>query len=156
MASKRSDRNKPRDFVGSVQNAFNVLAVFDEHRPAMTLSEVAELTDMTRAGARRYLITLAELGYVYQEGRPFRLAPKVLQLGHAFLSDMPLYETVKPYLESITRKRVKARHWGYWMSVRRPHCQGRCGKNTGAEHSDRPQISGSLHVHWQDARLIHG
>lgn len=104
MASKKSQGNKPRDFVGSVQNAFNVLAVFDENRPAMTLSEVAELTGMTRAGARRYLITLAELGFVYHERRSFRLAPKVLQFGHAFLCNMPLYETVKPYLDYITKE----------------------------------------------------
>ena len=59
---------------------------------------------MTRAGARRYLLSLEHLGYVRKDDRLFRLTPKVLELGYSFLSTVPLYEIAQPYLEWITRE----------------------------------------------------
>jgi len=97
-------KEKLRDFVGSVEHALNVLAAFDESHAVMTLSEVAERTETTRASARRYLLTLVELGFVSQEERSFSLAPKILQLGYAYLSNMPLHEIAKPYLDRITKQ----------------------------------------------------
>jgi len=70
----------------------------------MTLSTVSERTGMTRAGARRYLLTLEHLGYLSKDERLFRLTPKVLELGFAFLSTAPLAEIVRPYLQRITRE----------------------------------------------------
>ena len=51
--------------VGSIVHGLNVIKSFDADHPQMTLSQVAERTGMTRAGARQYLLTLAHLGYVY-------------------------------------------------------------------------------------------
>lgn len=92
----------PRDFVGSVAHALSVLRSFDQGHVQMTLSEVSARTGMTRAGARRYLLTLSHLGYVEQNGRLFRLTPKVLELGYAFMSTMPLAEIAQPYLNRLT------------------------------------------------------
>ncbi len=63
-----------------------VLASFGEQRPEMTLSEAADVTGLSRAAARRVLRTLASLGYVVQSGRNFSLAPRILELGFAYLS----------------------------------------------------------------------
>lgn len=102
--TKVSDTDKPRDFVESISRGLDVLRSFDENHLQMTLSEVSERTDMTRAGARRYLLTLAHLGYITQEERLFRLASKVLELGYAFLASMPLSDIAQPYLEKVVDK----------------------------------------------------
>ena len=52
----------------------------------MTLSEAASVADLSRATARRVLRTLAQLGYVVQDGRTFALSPRILELGFAYLS----------------------------------------------------------------------
>jgi len=67
----------------------------------MTLSEVAARTGLTRAGARRILLTLAQLGYVTVEGRQFRLSARILDLGFAYLSSMPFWDLAEPIMEAI-------------------------------------------------------
>lgn len=67
----------------------------------MTLSEVARATGLTRAAARRFLITLTELGYVRSDGREFSLRPKVLELGYAYLAGLSLNEVAAPHLEDL-------------------------------------------------------
>ncbi|WP_043111835.1 IclR family transcriptional regulator domain-containing protein [Solimonas flava] len=101
---QQSGNTPPPDFVGSVAHGLAVLRSFDHDHFQMTLSEVSARTGMTRAGARRYLLTLAHLGYVEQNGRLFRLTPKVLELGYAFMSTMPLADTAQPYLDRLTRE----------------------------------------------------
>ena len=101
-AGKRSGKEeKPRDVVGSIAHGLNVIKAFDAEHPQMTLSQVAERTGMTRAGARRYLLTLTHLGYVYHEDRLFRLSPKVMELGYSYLSSVPLSTIAQPYLQSL-------------------------------------------------------
>ena len=69
--------------------------------PQMTLSEVARATGLTRAAARRFLITLTELGYTRSDGREFSLRPKVLELGYAYLAGLSLNEVAAPHLEDL-------------------------------------------------------
>jgi IclR family transcriptional regulator, pca regulon regulatory protein len=94
----------PRDFVAPVKHVINVLRAFDTQHVEMTLSEVSRRTGLDRSGARRYLLSLAYLGYVVRRANLFRLSPKVLQLGEAFLSGMPIAEIAQTYLDAITRE----------------------------------------------------
>jgi IclR family pca regulon transcriptional regulator len=103
MATRREPK-VPRDFVGSVRHALAVLKAFDKDNFEMTLSTVSARTGMTRAGARRYLLTLEHLGYLHKDDRLFRLTPKVLDLGFAFLSTAPLVDLARPFLQEITRE----------------------------------------------------
>jgi IclR family transcriptional regulator, pca regulon regulatory protein len=103
MATKRESK-PPRDFVGSVRHVLDVFRAFDRDHPEMTLSTVSERTGMTRAGARRYLLTLEHLGYIRKDERLFRLTAKILELGFVFLSTMPLADVARPYLQRITRE----------------------------------------------------
>lgn len=96
--------DQPRDFVGSLAQGLKVIMAFSRARPVMTLTEVAEATDMTRAGARRYLLTLEHLGYVAKSGRDFRLTPRVLELGYAYMATQPLAELSQPFLDDFTHK----------------------------------------------------
>ncbi|WP_238365726.1 IclR family transcriptional regulator domain-containing protein [Mesobacterium pallidum] len=95
---------KPKTLVGSLVHGLNIIQAFDRIDPEMTLTQVAEKTGMDRAGARRYLLTLAELGFVEQTGRLFRLMPKVMDLGYSYLASIPLNEKAQFYLNRIRDK----------------------------------------------------
>jgi IclR family transcriptional regulator, pca regulon regulatory protein len=92
------------DFVRSLARGLDVIKAFGPDNPQMTLSEVARATGLTRAAARRFLITLAELGYVRCDGRDFSLRPKVLELGYAYLTGLSLNEVAAPHLEDLVAR----------------------------------------------------
>jgi IclR family transcriptional regulator, pca regulon regulatory protein len=88
-------------FVQSLQRGLEVIRAFDVDAPELTLSDVARRTGLSRAAARRFLLTLAELGYVRSDGRHFSLSPRVLELGYAYLSSLSLPEVAEPHLEAL-------------------------------------------------------
>jgi IclR family transcriptional regulator, pca regulon regulatory protein len=89
------------DFVQSLERGLAVIRAFDAAHPELTLSEVAATTGVTRAAARRFLLTLVELGYVRNDGRFFSLTARVLELGYAYLSSLSLPEVAEPHLEAL-------------------------------------------------------
>ncbi|MDA8296131.1 MAG: helix-turn-helix domain-containing protein [Actinomycetota bacterium] len=89
------------DFVQSLERGLTVIRAFGPGRERLTLTEVAQLTGLTRAAARRFLLTLVELGYVRSDGREFSLRPRVLELGYAFLSGLSLPEVAQPLVEEF-------------------------------------------------------
>lgn len=101
MAMK-ADEFQERDMVAGLEKGLAVIEVFDDSRPRMSLSEVAALTGLTRAAARRYLLTLTKLGYAQFDGKFFSLAPRVLRLGYAYLSAAGLSQRLQPTLERIS------------------------------------------------------
>jgi len=80
------------------------MRAFGLNHPQMTLSQVAEQTNLSRAAARRCLITLIHEGYAVTDGKYFSLSPKVLDLGYAFLSSMPFWERAKPIIDNVVRE----------------------------------------------------
>lgn len=93
---------KPGDaYVQSFARGLSVIRSFGVEAPSQTLSEVAARTGLTRAGARRILLTLEGLGYVSSEGRQFRLTARTLDLGFAYLSSLPLWHFAEPAMEAL-------------------------------------------------------
>jgi IclR family transcriptional regulator, pca regulon regulatory protein len=88
-------------FVQSLARGLAVIRAFDAESPELTLSEVARATGLTRAAARRFLLTLSELGFVRTSGRHFALTPRVLELGYAYLSSLTLPEVAEPHLQKL-------------------------------------------------------
>lgn len=70
----------------------------------MTLSEVAVRTDMSRATARRLLLTLETLGFVQSKGRNFELSPHILDLGYSFLSAHNFTGVIQTLIEGVTHE----------------------------------------------------
>ncbi|WP_181783201.1 IclR family transcriptional regulator domain-containing protein [Pseudonocardia pini] len=91
------------EHVQSLARGLAVIKAFNVDRPAQTLSDVARATGLTRAAARRFLLTLAELGYVRTDGRLFTLTPRVLELGYSYLSALSLPEVAEPHLEELVQ-----------------------------------------------------
>jgi IclR family transcriptional regulator, pca regulon regulatory protein len=89
------------DFVEALARGLDVLACFDADHPSMSLSEVATAAGLARPTARRLLLTLEELGFVRTSGGAFRLTPKVLTLGMAYVGALGLWDIARPHLESL-------------------------------------------------------
>src|SRR3954470_13165560 len=88
----KADTPAPGDsYVQSFARGLQVIRSFSESAPRQTLSEVAAGSGLTRAGARRILLTLQTLGYVVTDGKLFTLTPRILDLGFAYLSSMPIW-----------------------------------------------------------------
>jgi IclR family transcriptional regulator, pca regulon regulatory protein len=87
MARKNPNLSR-KSFVSTLANGLSVIRAFANSSPAMTLSDVARKTGLTRATARRILLTLQQLGYVDLEEKAFRLQPSVLDLGYSYLSSL--------------------------------------------------------------------
>jgi IclR family pca regulon transcriptional regulator len=92
------------DYVQSLQRGLAVIRVFDSEHAAMTLSEVAARAGVSRAVARRLLLTLEYLGYVARRGRQFSLTPRVLELGFSYLSSLTVAMLAQPFMEEVSRQ----------------------------------------------------
>jgi IclR family pca regulon transcriptional regulator len=96
-AKKRQDS----EYLSTLERGLSVLRSFNQSRPEMQLSEVAAVTGLNPAVARRCLKTLVQLGYVAQHGRRFLLRPEVLVFGSAFLASMNIEELAGPHLQAL-------------------------------------------------------
>ena len=93
---------KPGDgYVQSFARGLEVIRSFSATAPRQTLTEVAQRAGLTRAGARRILLTLQALGYVESDGKLFALTPRILDLGFAYLSSMPIWNLAEPVMENL-------------------------------------------------------
>ena len=89
-------------FVQSLARGLDVITAFSAERPTMSLTEVATATGLSRASARRFLLTLEQLGYVRTDGKTFSLTPQILRLGTAYLSSLELPQIAQPHLDRLS------------------------------------------------------
>ncbi|MBI3708871.1 MAG: helix-turn-helix domain-containing protein [Proteobacteria bacterium] len=93
--------DRATDVVQSIVRGLAVIRAFGAGREELTISEVARSAKLTRAGARRILLTLRHLEYVDTDGRRFYLTPKILELGYAYMSSKPLWGVAEPVLQGL-------------------------------------------------------
>ena len=91
-------------FVLAFARGLQVIRAFDGRARELTLSEVADAAGLTRAGARRILLTLAHLGYVKLEGRAFSLTARILSLGYPYLTSLPFWNVAEPIMETLVQQ----------------------------------------------------
>ncbi|MGO2863252.1 MAG: IclR family transcriptional regulator domain-containing protein [Brevibacterium sp.] len=88
-------------FVKSAEKTLAVLLAFNGGSAELTVSQVAEATELTRAAARRFLLTLVDLGYVRATGSHYSLTPRVLDIGAGFLAGLDLPKIAGPHLHQL-------------------------------------------------------
>jgi IclR family transcriptional regulator, pca regulon regulatory protein len=93
-----------KEFMTTLAKGLAVLGAFGRKRPTMTLSEAAQVADLSRATARRVLRTLTQLGYVEQDGREFSLSPQILDLGFAYLSTQSWIDRALPLMRELSER----------------------------------------------------
>ncbi len=110
MSTKESARRRVKHQGGSqgiqsVARALTILELFNDRRPALNVSEVAELTGLNRATCYRFCQTLRQLGYLEEiDERRFRPGVKAISLGHSALRSRELPELAMPYLRELRRE----------------------------------------------------
>lgn len=92
------------DFMTSLARGLAVIQAFSQKKRQLTISQVSAKTGFSRAAVRRCLYTLAKLGFAgSDDNRHFYLRPRVLALGHSYISSMPLATAAQPILEHFSR-----------------------------------------------------
>jgi IclR family pca regulon transcriptional regulator len=99
-----SERTSNTEFVQSLERGLAVIQAFGPDHQEMTISEVAAATGTTRATARRFLLTLEQLGHVRNDGRNFSLTPRVLGLGYAYLSSLNWWKIAQNAMEEVVQE----------------------------------------------------
>jgi IclR family pca regulon transcriptional regulator len=92
------------DFMTSLARGLAVIQAFQERKRHLTIAQISHRTEIPRAAVRRCLHTLIKLGYATTDGRTYSLLPKVLTLGHAYLSSTPLAVPSQPYLDRMSEQ----------------------------------------------------
>jgi IclR family pca regulon transcriptional regulator len=85
----------------SLARGLAVIRAFTAREPNLTIAEVARISGLPRAAARRCLYTLQQLGYAATDGKTFALTPRILTLGYAFLTSAALPQAIQPFLERV-------------------------------------------------------
>lgn len=93
---------KETDFVGGLAKGLKIIEVFGDTTRRLAIADAAKATGLDRATARRCLLTLTELGYAHYDGKFFTLTPRILRLGHAYLSATPLPQILQPFLDNLS------------------------------------------------------
>ncbi|MDN2565179.1 helix-turn-helix domain-containing protein [Aquibium sp. A9E412] len=91
-----------RERIGALVRGLAVLEVLAARPDGLTLTEVAAEAGLTRAGARRLLLTLVEAGYAVQTGRRFALSARLLSLARTWLGAAPLWTRAEPILREVS------------------------------------------------------
>ncbi len=101
MPARRSAQSNP-DFIAGLGKGLGVIECFDDEHAQLTIAGVAARTGLSRAAARRCLLTLQQLGYVDYDSNLFRLTPRVLRLGYAYIASSELPQIIQPHLERLS------------------------------------------------------
>ena len=92
------------EYLEVLARGVRVMECFRDGRNGLSVSDVAKRVGIPRASARRALLTLADLGYVEDQGRAYALTPKVLTLASAFLTSNAVATVMQPIVESVARE----------------------------------------------------
>src|ERR1700743_1735942 len=101
MTDSDTDSHSDSEYLSTLERGLSVLRAFGRDNPQMTLSEVAEVTSLSPAPARRCLNALVKLGYIAKHHRHFLLRPEVMSFASAYLDSMSLGELVRPHLQAV-------------------------------------------------------
>jgi IclR family pca regulon transcriptional regulator len=102
--SAKGSKNGEKDLVAGLTNGLRAIEAFSSEHKLMTVADVARQTGFTRAATRRYLLTLKAAGYADFDGKRFQLTARVLRLGHAYISSVPLPQIAQPIVEELGHK----------------------------------------------------
>lgn len=104
MSNKPNEKARSGDFVQSLERGLRVLRTFTAEHPSLTLAQASQLTGLTRATVRRSLHTFHRLGYVTLDDKQFRLTPRVLDLGYAYLASAQIGDIAQTYMEALSEQ----------------------------------------------------
>jgi len=90
-----------RNHIVGLEKGLAVIECFDDSRQRLTISDAAKAVGLSRAAARRCLLTLNYLGYADYDGKYFSLTPRAMRLGYAYLASATIPQILQTYLENL-------------------------------------------------------
>lgn len=96
------------DLIEGMAKGMAVLESFDTERQRLNATLAAQRAGITRAAARRHLLTLAHLGYLETDGSHFWLSSKVLRFSGSYLASSRLPRVLQPALERLASQTGEA------------------------------------------------
>jgi IclR family pca regulon transcriptional regulator len=90
------------DFMTSLARGLAVIRAFSQQQRDVTAAQISAQTGITRAAVRRCLHTLERLGYVTARDRRYSLRPKILSLGHAYLTSTRMPATAQRFVDQVS------------------------------------------------------
>lgn len=105
-AKMSSEEDNDPEFIKSLAKGLAVIEAFGASSPSMTLSAVSQKVGLSPGSARRVLVTLTKLGYVFydENDRRFHLSARTLQLGYSYLASLPAFSLIQPRLVELSDK----------------------------------------------------
>jgi IclR family pca regulon transcriptional regulator len=100
----KTERGVGTEYIAGLEKGLAVIEAFGQRQSALTVTEASEVVGISRAAARRCLLTLQHLGYAEYDGKYYRLSPRVLRLGHAYVNSSPLPRFVQPIIEATSER----------------------------------------------------
>jgi len=101
LAAETRHEIEPEDLITGLEKGLHLLEALSAPPGRWTVSEAALLGGLSRASARRFLLTLAHVGYVQTDGKHYWLTPRTLRVGEAYLSSSKLARTVHAVVERV-------------------------------------------------------
>jgi IclR family pca regulon transcriptional regulator len=102
MSREGASLDTRQDRVGSLEKGLSVIEILAGHPTGLTLTEVAGIAGLTRAGARRLLLSIVAAGFAEHEGRTFRLSPKIIALSRQWLAGSSLWTFAEPFMRRVS------------------------------------------------------
>jgi IclR family pca regulon transcriptional regulator len=96
------------DYIAGMAKGLAVLESFDTQRQRLNATLAAQRAGLTRAAARRHLLTLTHLGYLETDGGYFWLAPKVLRFSGSYLASARLPRVIQPTLNRLAAQTAES------------------------------------------------
>lgn len=99
MASEEKEKYSANSLVRGLE----IIKLFNEEQPSLSLSEIAKQLGVSRTVPYRLLFTLQNMGYLSQDEhtKRYSLTPKVLELGFSYLNSLKFPEIAQPYMETL-------------------------------------------------------
>jgi IclR family pca regulon transcriptional regulator len=98
MLLKKLEKPRSQSFVTAFARGLKVIEVFAGGAEVLSLAEIAARSGVDRAVAR---LTLIELGYAVADKKSFRLTPRILRLGYAYLSQSGMDGRLQPFVDAV-------------------------------------------------------
>jgi IclR family transcriptional regulator, pca regulon regulatory protein len=94
----------PKDIIAGLEKGLAVLSLYSQSQDRLTIADAARQAGLSRAAARRVLLTLTHTGYLVTDGKFFTQAPRVLRLSRGYLEAQSIPERVQPVLDRIMQQ----------------------------------------------------
>ena len=109
MVPAASGESAPPDaadpyFMESLARGLSVIRAFGRGRTRLSGADVAAITGLSRAAARRCLHTLRVLGYARATDGAFELTPAVLGLGQSYVGSVSIASVAQPVIERVAEQ----------------------------------------------------